>query len=136
MIVDSSALLAILFREPEAAEFTAATMQAPQPRLSAASYVEVSLRLDGALRTGQDDRLDAALTTLGLEIAPVTADQARLARRAFGMFGRGRHPAALNFGDCLTYALAKATGQPLLYKGLDFARTDLLHAIPPRYPNA
>jgi len=100
------------------------------PRLSAASYVEVALRLDGNLDEGQDTRLDAVIATLGLQIVPVTAAHARLARDAFNTFGKGRHPARLNFGDCLTYALAKATGEPLLYKGEDFVRTDLPRARP------
>ena len=125
MIIDSSALLAIILLEPEEADFATRILLARQPQMSVASYIEVALRLDGALPSGSDRRLDDALETLGVELAPVSIEQAKLARRAFGMFGKGRHPAALNYGDCMTYALAKSTGQPLLFKGNDFIKTDL-----------
>lgn len=130
LIVDSSALLAIIFREPEGQDFAEAILSSRTARMSAASYVEVALRLDGDLDSGQDQRLDAALSTLGLEIVPVAVDHARIARDAFDVFGKGRHPAKLNFGDCLTYALAKATGEPLLFKGKNFVQTDLPRAMP------
>lgn len=125
LIVDSSALIAIILNEPEQDAFIAEIMMDEAPAMSTASYVECALRLDGQLASGQDARLDAAIARLGIDLVPVTEQHARLARRAFEMFGKGRHPAGLNFGDCLSYALAKATGQPLLYKGLDFIKTDL-----------
>ena len=125
MIVDNSALLAIIFAEPECDDFAFQIMMDDAPAMSTASYVECALRLDGQLAFGQDPRLDAAVSGLGIALVPVSEVHARLARRAFEMFGKGRHPAALNFGDCLSYALAKAMGAALLYKGSDFAKTDL-----------
>ncbi len=91
----------------------------------AATYVECALVLDGRRRTGRDDRLDAMIDWLGIALVPLSSQQARLARRAFKFFGRGRHAAALNFGDCMTYALAKERNDRLLYKGNDFLKTDL-----------
>jgi len=125
LIVDSSALLAIVLGEPERDAFVLELLADDVVEMSAASYVECALRLDGQLIRGQDARLDAAISHLGIALVAVTEQQARLARRAFEMFGKGRHPAALNFGDCHSYALAKETGRRLLYKGNDFAHTDL-----------
>jgi ribonuclease VapC len=125
LIVDSSALLAIILDEPERDAFVLAALAEDVVEMSTASDVECALRLDGQLRQGQDARLDAAIAHLGIALVAVSEPQARLARRAFEMFGKGRHPAALNFGDCLSYALAKATGRRLLYKGNDFIKTDL-----------
>lgn len=125
MIVDSSALLAIVLGEPERDGFVVEMLAEEKVAMSAASYVECALRLDGQLSSGQDARLDAAISHLGIVLVAVTEQQARLARRAFEMFGKGRHPAALTFGDCLSYALAKETGRRLLYKGNDFIKTDL-----------
>ncbi|WP_119679804.1 type II toxin-antitoxin system VapC family toxin [Indioceanicola profundi] len=125
MIVDSSALIAILAGEDERERFMAAIADAPNPRLSAASYMEVALKVDRVGSTIDGRELDVAIAQLGLMIEPVTVEQAKLARQAFQRFGRGRHPAALNFGDCFVYALAKAAGAPLLFKGNDFSQTDL-----------
>ena len=125
MIVDSSALLAIILDEPERDFLSTEILMSDAPRMSTASYVECALRLDGQLKFGQDAWLDAAISGLGIALEPLSEQHARLARRAFEMFGKGRHPAALNFGDCLSYALAKATGARLLYKGDDFVKTDL-----------
>lgn len=125
MIIDSSALLAIILGEPDGDALVVEVLEEDGVAMSAASYVECALRLDGQLVEGQDARLDAAIAHLGIALVPVTERQARLARRAFEMFGKGRHPAALNFGDCLSYALAKETGRRLLYKGNDFLKTDL-----------
>lgn len=124
MIVDSSAVLAIFFEEPEAPRM-AALLAAPGPkRISAANYLECAIKLDNAAE-GASLELDAFLEEAGIEVAAVTPAQARAARLAHRRFGRGRDPAGLNFGDCFAYALAKETGEPLLFKGEDFSRTDL-----------
>lgn len=125
MIVDSSALLSIILGEHEGDGFVIEILAEDDVAMSTASYVECALRLDGQLPGGQDARLDAAISYLGIALVAVSETHARLARRAFEMFGKGRHPAALNFGDCLSYALAKETGRRLLYKGNDFLKTDL-----------
>lgn len=125
MILDTSALLAVLLREPEAERFASAIARATVVRLSAASYVEAATYVD---RNGDEVRramLDTFLAEFSIRIEPVTAEQAMLARQAFVLFGKGRHRAALNFGDCFTYALAKALREPLLFKGGDFGQTDL-----------
>ena len=125
MIVDTSALLAVLFAEPEAEDFARAIAGAEVSRMSAANLLEAGIVAGGQAdrRTGR--QLDALVANFRLRIAPVTEDQVRIARQAYLDFGRGNHPAGLNFGDCFAYALAKATGEPLLFKGDDFARTDI-----------
>ena len=125
MILDTSALLAVLFREPEAKRFAEAISSAAVVRLSSASYVEAAINVD---RNGDEERrakLDSILAELSIQIEPVTVEQAFLARQAFVLFGKGRHKAGLNFGDCFTYALAKKYREPLLFKGGDFGYTDL-----------
>lgn len=122
MIVDTSVLVAILFDEPEKASFLLAMSGAPRRLVSSASYVEAGLKLVGSGRDAVAE-LDEAVEVLELILAPVTPEQAREAVRARARFG-GR-PAQLNFGDCLVYALAKTTGEPLLFKGDDFAHTDI-----------
>jgi ribonuclease VapC len=131
MIIDTSALLAILRDEPEAPAYAEAIQRAGTRRISAASFVEVAAIIDGGgdpvASRGVDDLLDAAHIT----IDPVTPAQARIARAAFRDFGRGSgHPARLNLADCFSYALAKATGEPLLFKGKDFVHTDIEPALP------
>ena len=128
MIVDRSALIAIIIDEAECDALALDILAEDAAEMSAASDVECALRLDGQLSEGQDARLDAAISGLGIIIAPVTEQQARLARRAFEMFGKGRHPAALNFGDCFAYALAMRRGDALLFKGQDFSQTDVPQA--------
>ena len=125
MILDTSALLAVLLGEPEAGRFAAAIADAEVTRLSAGSYLEAAIYLD---RNGTETKralLDEFIATFGIQIEPVTQEQAKFARQGFLAFGKGRHKAGLNFGDCLTYGLAKATGDPLLFKGGDFLHTDL-----------
>jgi len=125
MILDTSALLAVLLNEPEASRFASAMENAGVVRLSAASYVEAAIYVD---RNGDEVRramLDTFLMEFSIRIEPVTAEQALLARQAFVLFGKGRHKAALNFGDCFSYALARAFREPLLFKGADFGYTDL-----------
>ena len=128
MIVDTSALIAILFREPEHLAFRAAILRADNARLSAASYVEAHVVVVRR-RPDQIAELEALIASLSLVIEPLTLDHARAARDGFARFGQTRHPAALNFGDCFAYALAATTGEPLLFKGEDFARTDVRRVL-------
>jgi ribonuclease VapC len=128
--LDTSALIAILRDEPEAATFAAAIELAEAKRLSAASYVEVAAVIDRADDPVVSRRLDELLTVADIQVEAVTAHQARIARDALRDFGKGSgHRARLNFGDCFSYALAKATGEPLLFKGADFIHTDVMSAI-------
>jgi ribonuclease VapC len=125
MVVDTSALVAIFLLEPEAEPFARAILEAPKATMSAANLLEAGIILDSRIGDRDSTELDEFVAGIGIEIEPVTADQARVARQAYRTYGKGNHPAALNFGDCFAYALAKATGLPLLYKGDDFARTDI-----------
>lgn len=129
MIVDTSVVLAILLGEPEADAFTLAIAYAARPRLSAVSYLEAAIRIDRLKSPVASAALDELLARLRLAIEPVTVRQAHLARTAYGTFGKGLHPAALNLGDCFAYALAKEHGEPLLFKGDDFGRTDVEPAL-------
>jgi len=134
MIIDTSALLAILLVEPEASRFASAIENARVVRFSAASYFEAAVYID---RNGDEVRramLDTFLAQFSIQIEPVTAEQALLARQAFVLFGKGRHKAGLNFGDCFSYALARAYREPLLFKGGDFGHTDLEDASQERAP--
>jgi ribonuclease VapC len=129
MIVDTSALVAILLGEHDAATFEEAIAAAPIRLISAVSRVELSIVMEG--RKGEAARRDVErlIAVGGFEIVPVTPQQALLAIEAFRTFGKGRHPAGLNIGDCFSYALARATGHKLLFKGQDFARTDIPSAM-------
>jgi len=131
MIVDTSALIAILRAEPEAARIAQALADATHARLSAANFVEAAAVIDGSRDPVASRRYDDLLREARLIIEPVTEAQARLARHAYRDFGKGSgHPAQLNFGDCFAYALAKDTNEPLLFKGTDFAATDVEPALP------
>jgi ribonuclease VapC len=125
MILDTSALLAVLLNEPEAERFASAIESASVVRMSAASYVEAAIYLDRNLDEVRRAMLDTFLGEFSIRIEPVTVEQALLARQAFVLFGKGRHKAGLNFGDCFSYALARAYREPLLFKGADFGYTDL-----------
>ena len=125
MVVDSSALIAILRKEPEAARFTRAILRDPVRLISAANLLEAGIIIDNQSGPSAGRRLDAFVERARIGIEPVTEAQVRIARQAYLDFGRGNHPAGLNFGDCFAYALAKATGEPLPFKGEDFARTDI-----------
>lgn len=129
MIVDSSALLAIILGEVEGPSFAAAIIASNAPRMSAVSYLEVALKVDRSLG-GAHPALDVTIEDLGITLEPVSVAQAHVARDAFNRFGY-RHPARLNFGDCLVYALAHTRQQPLLFKGNDFSQTDLTPALLP-----
>ena len=129
MIVDSSALVAILFNEPEAAEFARLMMREPC-RISAANYFEAGMVVDRKTRDEiPRQAFDTLVATTRLEIVDVTREQADEARMAYRRFGKGYHEARLNFGDCFAYALAKQSGEPLLFKGHDFSRTDIVSAL-------
>ena len=125
MIVDSSAVLAVLYREPDAERFETAIASAPSCRMSVANALEASIVVEGRGGMAAGDALDRFLKAAVIDLAPVTTEHMEAARRAWRRFGKGNHPAALNFGDCFAYALADVTGEPLLFKGEDFARTDV-----------
>ncbi|MBA4159666.1 MAG: type II toxin-antitoxin system VapC family toxin [Gemmatimonadetes bacterium] len=127
MVLDTSAVIAILQVEPAATRLSLAihTVAASSRRMSAASVVEAGIIVQRRFGDAGERDLDALLRELGVEVVPLTAAHAEIARSAFRRFGKGRHPARLNFGDCFSYALARALGEPLLFVGDDFARTDI-----------
>jgi ribonuclease VapC len=129
MIVDSSALVAILFVEPEAKVLVQAIREAESCRISAATYVEVSIVVEKGSGDSGIRQLDGFLKSAGFSIEPFSMEQALVARQAYSDYGKGRHKAGLNFGDCFSYALAKVSGEPLLFKGRDFRKTDIEAAI-------
>ena len=128
MIVDSSAILAILFNEDDAESYARAITDADACRISAANFVEVAIVVEAQTKATGSRQFDAFFRCAGI-IEPVTEEQAHIARQAFTDFGKGRHKARLNFGDCFAYALAKTTGETLLFKGEDFKKSDIASAI-------
>lgn len=135
MIVDRSALLAVLNREPDAKHYQTAILTAAPCRMSVANMLETSIVVESRGGADAGEELDAFIELAGIELVAVTTEQLAAARQAWRRFGKGRHRAALNFGDCFAYALARVTGESLLYKGYDFARTDIPSrptADPPR----
>ena len=129
MIVDTSAVLAILFAESDAELYARALTQAGSCRMSAATFVEAVVVIDAQTKDRGRRQFDAFIRRAAIAIEPVTEEQANIARQAYADFGKGRYPTGLNFGDCFAYALAKVTGEPLLYKRRDFERTDVASAI-------
>ncbi len=129
MILDTSPLVAILAKEPDSELYINAISRAPRCRISAGNFLELSIVIEGQFGADVLRQCDALIRRIGIVIEPVTVDQAHVARQAFHDFGKGRHPAALNFGDCFAYALAKTTGEPLLFKGEDFKKTDIPSAL-------
>jgi len=129
MILDTSALIAILFDEADAETYANAISAADSCRVSAATFVELAIVVEAQTNGRGSHAVDTLLRRANVVIEPVTEEQAHLAREAYAEFGQGRHRAALNFGDCISYALAKATGEPLLFKGSDFRKTDITAAI-------
>jgi len=125
VIVDTSAIIAILRNEPEAKAFAEAIAGTVRRRVSAATYVEAAAVIDSSGDPVASRRFDDLFQEAGFVIESVTAEQARVARDAYRDFGKGRHRAGLNFGDCFAYALARGLGEPLLAKGNDFRHTDL-----------
>ena len=128
MILDSSALIAILAGEPEAERLIQAISHAPVCRISAATFVEVSIVLEAQHGPEVVRQCDALLRQAAVVIEAVSPEQAYIARQAYLDYGKGRHPAGLNYGDCFSYALSQVTGEPLLFKGGDFAQTDIQRA--------
>ena len=127
MIVDTSAILAVLFREDEAPKFEHLIAASPC-RMSVANLLESAMVVEGRGGRAAGTALDAFLASAAIKAAPITTDQLEIARNAWRRYGKGNHPAALNFGDCFAYALASATGEPLLFKGDGFAHTDIVAA--------
>ena len=125
MIVDSSALLAILLREPDSQRYETAIATAPECRMSAVNVLETTIVVEGRGGAAAGHELDNFLERAGIALAPVTTEQVQAARIAWRRFGKGNHPARLNLGDCFAYALAKTAEEPLLFKGDDFSRTDI-----------
>lgn len=130
MIIDTSAVLAILRDEPEGELFARAIDQARLRRISAANFLEAAIVTDGSRDPVISRRFDQLLREAEITVEPVTEAQARIAREAYRDFGKSSgHPAQLNFGDCFAYALARTTGEPLLFKGRDFKHTDIRSAL-------
>lgn len=129
IVVDSSALLAIYFDEPEKASFAEAIISADTPRIGAANLLEASMVAEARNGEPGGRDLDRLVDTLGIEVVAFDAGQIAAARAAFRRFGKGRHRAALNFGDCFAYGLAKTLDLPLLFKGEDFGLTDIKRAL-------
>jgi ribonuclease VapC len=125
MIVDTSAIIAILQGETDAPAMTRVLQRAEVRRISAANYLEAAIITDGNQNPVLSRRLDDLLREGSIAIEPVTVEQAKIAREAYRDFGKGRHRAGLNSGDCFGYALAKVTSEPLLFKGDDFCYTDI-----------
>ncbi len=129
MILDTSALIAILFGEPEAEAYTRLIHDAERCLISAGSFLELSIVIERQTGPEVARQCDMFFRRAGIVIEPFTVEQAHIARQAFHDFGKGRHPAGLNFGDCFAYALTKIMGEPLLFKGKDFKKTDIVSAL-------
>jgi ribonuclease VapC len=125
MVLDTSAILAILQNEPERRKFNEAIETAETRSLSTASFVECSMILESRYGADGVRDLDLFIAKAQVSLVSVDEEQADLARRAFRKYGKGRHPAGLNFGDCFSYALARSLDEPLLFKGNDFSQTDI-----------
>jgi ribonuclease VapC len=129
IVIDSSALVAILRDEPERRLFIDAILDHGRPCISAGTYLEASMVMELRLGDRGGREIDTLIEDVGIETVAFDQVQASAAREAFRQFGKGRHRAALNFGDCFSYALAKTMGAPLLFKGEDFALTDIKRAL-------
>ncbi len=132
MVIDTSALIAILQNEPERRTFNEAIEASDRRYISVATFVEASIVIESRYGAEGLRDLDGLLTTAAIELIAADAEQGYIARTAFLRFGKGRHPAALNYGDCFAYALAKVRREPLLFKGRDFEQTDLMVVELPR----
>lgn len=128
MVIDTSAIIAILQSEPGSNELVTALDDADAIRVSAATLVEAGLVMQARYGDEGEAELDRLLTGIGAMVMPVTEEHAMIARDAYRRYGKGRHPAALNYGDCFSYALAIAFDEPLLHTGADFGRTDVKRA--------
>ena len=125
MILDTSALLAVLFDEPDADYFERAIASATTCRMSAANHLEAAMVVESRMGDEGGRQLDNFVETAEIELVPVTSEQAKSARLAWRRYGKGNHTAGLNFGDCFAYALAEVVQEPLLFKGVDFSLTDI-----------
>lgn len=131
MIVDTSVLVALVKMEPEVDMLVRILAAAPRVQISAANYFEFAMVVDKLRVLPFSARVDQIIERFRIEVVPVTEDHARMARQAYRSYGKGNHAAGLNFGDCFSYALAKTLGEPLLFKGEDFALTDIEPALRP-----
>ena len=129
MIVDASAVLTVLFGEEGAAQYDRAMVEAPHCRMSVANFLEAAMVIESRIGAAGGRNFDAFIAETPIELAPMTVEHAHAAREAWRRFGKGNHPAGLNFGDCFAYALAETSGEPLLFKGEDFALTDVEDAL-------
>lgn len=134
MVIDTSALVAILQDEPERRAFNEAIEAAETRSMSTATFLETSIVIETRYGAEGLRNLDLLIAKAQIELVPVDVEQAHVARRAFVQFGKGRHPASLNYGDCFAYALAKVSGAALLYKGEDFSQTDIAALVVDREP--
>jgi ribonuclease VapC len=125
MVIDTSALLAILNNEPDAVAFEAAVEKDPIRLMSVGTYLETAIVVESRKGEAGGRELDLWLHRAEVELVPVDVEHADLARSAYRRYGRGRHPAGLKYGDCFAYALAKSSAEPLLFKGEDFSQTDV-----------
>jgi ribonuclease VapC len=130
MVIDTSALIAVVTGEPSALAIEAAIDRDPRRMMAAASVLEASIVLEGRYGDAGTRELDLVIQRIPIEVLPFDGDQLEWARYAFRAYGKGRHRAALNFGDCFSYALSRLTGEPLLFTGDDFHRTDLAAVFP------
>jgi ribonuclease VapC len=128
MVIDTSALVAMLTDEPDAVLFEASVADDPVRTMSTASYLETAIVIESRFGESGGRELDLWLHRASVSLVAVSADQAEVARAAYRQYGKGRHRAGLNYGDCFSYALAKVSGQPLLFKGDDFGHTDVVAA--------
>lgn len=126
MVIDSSAIVAILFGESDANYFSSAIEADPTRLMSAAAILEVSMVIENELGDAGGRELDILMHRTGIETIAFNEEQLKVARHAFREYGKGRHPAGLNFGDCFSYALSRTSGEPLLFKGDDFSKTDVI----------
>jgi ribonuclease VapC len=128
MVIDTSAISAILFNEPEAPDLERRIVEDPVRLISAGTLLETAIVVEARLGDAGGREFDLWLQRVGVEIVPVDAEQADLARRAWRQFGKGRHAAGINYGDCFSYALAINRDEPLLFKGADFSKTDVRYS--------
>ena len=135
MVIDTSAIVAVFLREEGADRLTAAIEQDRSSLMSAASSLETAIVLESRFGAAGAMELDLLVQRLGIRVLAVDLDQLAWARHAYRNYGKGRHPAALNFGDCFSYTLAKITGEPLLFKGQHFSRSDIPYAMAPGSPS-
>lgn len=129
MVIDSSAIVAYATKEPQARSINDAIADASVRSVAAPTWFEASMVLRSARFSLEPSEIDGLRDVLGLQISAFTAEHVDVARDAWERYGKGRHPASLNFGDCIAYAVAKVAGEPLLYVGDDFARTDIESAL-------